>query len=137
MARLGALRELDLDHPDLRRSRLFCEAFRIEPTVVCPAAEIAAADFPDEIAALAVVRTDAAFAGIVIEAAARGPAIEGADRIGRQGAEAHCRDVENRGGIGLTAIIAADRDAKTRRIRHGDGPGRMIDELVSIAIDID
>ena len=72
---------------------------------------LAAGMTEDEIAALAVVGTDAAFAGIVIEAAARGPAVQCADRIGRQGTEAHCRDVENRGGIGLTAFIAADRDA--------------------------
>src|SRR5699024_4447194 len=66
VAGLGALAELDLDHPHLRLLRLGGEALRIECAVLGAAAEVAAAQLPDQVAAmLAVVRADAAFAGVV------------------------------------------------------------------------
>ena len=52
MAGLGALAELDLDHLDLVGSaRLLREAVGIEMAVGGAAAEIAAADLPDQVAA--------------------------------------------------------------------------------------
>ena len=66
----GALAELDLDHLDLRVDRLPAEKIRIEMAVLRAAAEIAAGDLPDDVAAMsAVVGADRAFAGVVGEAA--------------------------------------------------------------------
>src|SRR6266576_859362 len=70
MAGLGALRELDLDHLDLRRYGLGGKPLVAERAVVIAAAEIAAAELPDQVAAvLAMIPADAALAGIVREAA--------------------------------------------------------------------
>src|SRR5207253_11517448 len=61
VAGLGALRDLDLDHLDLGGARLLGELFRVELAVGSAAAEIAAADLPDQVAAvLAVVAADRA-----------------------------------------------------------------------------
>ncbi|MNE01747.1 hypothetical protein D3C80_941970 [compost metagenome] len=73
VAGFGALAELDLDHPHLRAARLGGEAFRVELAVAGAAAEVAAAQFPDQVAAvLAVVGADAALAGVVVEVAELG-----------------------------------------------------------------
>jgi BioD-like phosphotransacetylase family protein len=54
--------------------RLLGEALGAEAAVVVAAAEVARADLPDQVAAvLAVVAADAAFAGVVREAAIRAP----------------------------------------------------------------
>ncbi|MND42383.1 hypothetical protein D3C80_331560 [compost metagenome] len=66
VARLGALAELDLDHLHLRRARLLGEALRVEAAVLGAAAEVATADFPDQVTAMfAVVRADAAFTRVM------------------------------------------------------------------------
>jgi hypothetical protein len=66
MAGLGTLADLDLDHLHLRVLRLGGEAFGVEAPVLGAAAEIAAAQFPDQVAAVfAVVGADAAFAGVM------------------------------------------------------------------------
>src|ERR1700741_3941797 len=70
MSGLGALADLELHHLDLIVGRNAGELIRIESTVAVAAAEIAGADFPNEIAApLTVVRTDTAFAGVMRKAA--------------------------------------------------------------------
>jgi hypothetical protein len=109
---------------------------RREAAVGIARAEIAGADLPDEVAAvLAVIRAQAAFAGIMGETAGLGALVEGADRIWAQGTEAHGRDVEHRGVIRLGAVGAADGDPERRdrvRPRHH----RMPHPFESVGIDI-
>ncbi|MNG69940.1 hypothetical protein D3C79_283130 [compost metagenome] len=96
MARFGALAEFDFNHFYLRAFCLLGEALRIEMAVGGAAAEIAAAQFPHQIAAvLAVIAADAALAGVMIEIAFRCAKIEGADGVGRQRAEAHGGDIKD------------------------------------------
>ena len=57
MARLGALAELDLDHPDLLEAGLGREPFGVEIAVRRPASEIAASQFPDQVAAMPLMVT--------------------------------------------------------------------------------
>src|SRR5262249_35210428 len=84
VARLGALRELELHHLDLLVAGGGGELVGIERAVVVAAAEIAGADLPDDVAAhLAVIWAVAAFAGVVREVAAPGAAVERADGIRR------------------------------------------------------
>ncbi len=104
MARFGALRQLDLDHLDLSLARLGCEFVGVETSVCVAATEIARRHFPDDVAAVfTVIWRDRTFAGIVGEAAFLRAQIQCADRVGRQRAEAHRRDIEERHRIGLRA----------------------------------
>ena len=85
----------------------------IEAAVAVAAAEIAGADFPDDVAAvLAVIGADAALAGVVREAALLGAGVQRAHRVGAERAKAHRRDVEHRGRIRPGAIRTADGDAE-------------------------
>src|SRR6202162_5965546 len=136
VAGLGALRDLDLDHLDLGGARLLGELFRIELAVRRAAAEIAAADLPDQVAAvLAGIAADPALAGVVGEAAELGALVERAHRVRRERAEAHRRNVEHGAGIRLLALVAAD---------HHSGVGvcdvhraqRMIDPFVAGEIHV-
>ncbi len=87
---LGALAEFYLDHPDLWLSCLLGEAFRIEIALLVTAAEIAAAQFPDKVAAMfAMVGADAAFSGVMGEVAHPGATIQRADGVGAERAETH------------------------------------------------
>src|SRR5262249_55919366 len=62
--RLGALTELDFDRPDLRATRHRLRQPRhAEAAVRLAASEVPGADLPDEIAALQVMRGDAALSG--------------------------------------------------------------------------
>jgi hypothetical protein len=93
VAGLGALRQLQLDHLDLRRGGVGGEALFREAAVVVAAAEVAGADFPDQVAAvLAVVRADAAFAGVVHEAARLAPPLSAGWRwpTARQSSSPRC-----------------------------------------------
>ncbi|MNZ28874.1 hypothetical protein D3C78_461140 [compost metagenome] len=90
MAGLGALAHLDLDHPHLWAARLGGEAFGVETPVRRAAAEVATAQFPDQVATvLAVIGADAAFAGVMVEIAQLGALVEGADGVGAERAKAH------------------------------------------------
>src|SRR5262245_8221765 len=90
MSRLGALREFDLDHLDLRLARHCRKVVRVERPIFIAATEIAAADLPNDVAAkLAVIRAQPALAGIVREAAHLGALVERTDGIGAARAEAH------------------------------------------------
>jgi hypothetical protein len=134
---LGALAELDLDHAHLRQSGIALELRRVEAAVVVAAAEVAAADLPDEVATvLEVIRADAALPRVVREAALARAEVQGADRVRAQRAEAQGRDVEHRGGVRLRAVRPADRHAERRGVRFGDRLHRMADELVPGAIDV-
>src|SRR5262245_7500018 len=104
--------------------------------VAAAAAAIAGADLPNQVAAvLAVIGAETAFAGIVGEATEFGAFVQGADGVGRQRAEAHGRNVEDRSGIGLEAVGSADANAKG--IASG-GPrsDRMVHPFVLIGVNV-
>ena len=85
MTRLGTLRQLDLDHPDLVMGGIGNEAFLAETTLLVAATEVARADFPDQIAAhLTVIGRDRTFAGVVVETTTPCAFVQCADGIGRQ-----------------------------------------------------
>ncbi len=85
MARFGALAHLDFDHSNLRCACLLGKALGVEATVRGAAAEIAATQFPGQVAAVfTVIGTDAAFAGIVGKVTELGALVQGANRIGTQ-----------------------------------------------------
>src|SRR5690606_9778255 len=70
VAGLGALAQLQFDHLHLRIGRLVAEPLRVEPALRRPAAEIARADFPDDVAApRAVMAADPALARVMGETA--------------------------------------------------------------------
>ena len=77
VAGLGALAELELDHLDLVVLGVLGEFLGAERTVGIAAAEIARADFPDDVAAVfAMIGAIAAFAGVVGEIAFLGAAVQ-------------------------------------------------------------
>ena len=136
MAGLGALAQLHLDHPDLRVAGGRGELFRVEGAIGGAAAEIARSDFPDQVAArLAVIGAHPAFARVMGKAAEAGAAVQRPDGVGRQRAEAHRRDVEHRGIIGLAAGRAADPQAEAFAGR-GFGRDRMVQPFEMAVIDI-
>ena len=91
----GALRELDFDHFDLIERGAFGKGFGVEVAVFIAAAEVAGADFPNQITAVfAMIGADAAFAGVVGEAAFFGTFVERFDGGGGKGTEAHGGNVE-------------------------------------------
>src|SRR5262249_58677741 len=117
MTRLGALAQFHLDPLDLIGGGGLGKGVGAKHAVAVAASEIARADFPDDIAAhFAVIRTEPALARVVREAALPGPTVQRADRVGAERAEAHRRDVEYRGRIGVCAIGSADHD--TERLRR-------------------
>src|SRR4051794_29497710 len=98
MARFGALADLELDHLDLVQRGDAREFIRIEGAVrAISAAEIAGADFPDDVAAvLAMVGAQSALAGVVREATLLRARIQRPHRVGAERAETHRRNVEHR-----------------------------------------
>src|SRR5262249_42986560 len=107
-----------------------------ERAVLVAAAEIAAADLPDQVAAeCAMIPADPALAGIVGEAPELGSAVEGANGVGAQRAEAHGGNVEQRQGVGLAAVGAAHRGTKVVTFDRARND-RMIDPLEIVAVDV-
>src|SRR5690606_7134145 len=145
MARLRALGQLDLDHPDLLARRIGDEALLVEAALGVAAAEVAAADLPDEVAAeLAVVAGDRALARVVRETPELGAAIERPDRVGRQRAEAHGRNVEDRSRVRLRAggcrgARLGDRaDGNPEVVRpYLRGHRGMVEPLVAGGVDVE
>src|SRR5690606_13737836 len=89
------------------------EPLRLEPALRRPAAEIARADFPDDVAApRAVMAADPALARVMGETALPRAPVQREDRIGRKGTEAHRRNVVDRGVIGLEAVRPTDAGAE-------------------------
>ena len=85
MARFGALAHLDFDHAHLRVLRLHGETFRVETAVAGAAAEVAAAQFPGQVAAVfTVIGADAAFAGVVGKVAKLRALVQRANGVGAQ-----------------------------------------------------
>lgn len=102
------------------------------------AAEVAAAQFPGQVAAVfAVVGADAAFAGVVGEVTQLGALVERADRVGAQRAEAHGRDIEYRGRVRPLALRAADHHAKRARVSQRRGAHGVADELEARLVHVD
>ncbi|MNE05388.1 hypothetical protein D3C80_979480 [compost metagenome] len=137
MAGLGALAHLDFDHPHLWRPGLRREAFRVEAAVAGAAAEVTAAQFPGQVAAVfPVIGADAAFAGVMGEIAELGTLVQGTDGVGTEGAETHGRDIEYRRRIRLGALRAADRHPETARVAQGRGAHGVADEFETRLIHI-
>src|SRR5690606_12885689 len=85
VAGFGALAQLDLDHLDLRVTRVGGELLVAERPVLVAAAEIARADLPDQVATMqAVPGGDGAFARVVRKAAALRARVERLDGVGRE-----------------------------------------------------
>src|SRR5262245_47812483 len=136
VAWLGPLRQLDLDHFDLLLPRHLLEVLRAERAVRIAAAEIAAADLPDDVAAeFAVILAKAPLPGVMREPADLGALIERANRGRAECAKAHRRDVQQRQRIRFLAARSAHDDpeivtvGRTRR-------ERVIDPLVIAGIDV-
>ena len=141
MAGLGALRQLDFDHLDLRVRCLRCELIRVEPTLFVTATEVTSSDLPNQIPAmLPVVARDTTLASVVGKAAFFGAKVHCLNCSASEGAEAHRRDVEDRRGVGLRAIGSADGDTHIlasilnywvwgNRVRH-PGVFRVVDILL-------
>src|SRR5690606_19112244 len=100
--------------------------------------EVSAANLPDQVAAiLKVMRADAALAGVMGKAAHLSALVKGANGVAAKRAEAHRRYVEDRGGIGLLAVLVPDRDPEGRRISHRRRAGRVGDELMAVLVDVE
>src|SRR6516165_7132934 len=120
----------------MRLARLRRELLRIELSVRRAAAEIAAGNLPDQIAAvLAMITADRAFTRIVREIAELGALVERAYGVCGQRTEAHCRNVEYRTGVRLFATLAADQHAEVG-VFNLHRPQRMVDPFVTGQIDI-
>src|SRR5476651_199363 len=86
--------------------------------------------------ALAMIGAVAALAGVVREAALLGAGVERADGVGRERPEAHGRDVEHRGRVGLGAVRSADRNPE-RLLGERTRRNRMVHPLVAVAVDFE
>src|SRR3984893_9589214 len=136
MAGLGALAELELDHFYLVVLGVVGKFLGAERAVGIAAAEIARADFPDDVAAvLAMIGAKAAFAGVVGEIALLGPTVQRQDGVGAERAKTHRRNIEDRSRIGLAAIRAADGNAE-RLPDHRLRRYRMVEPLVARRIKV-
>ena len=110
VAGLRALRDLDLDHLDLRVGGVLREQFGIEVAVGCATAEVAGTDLPDQVAAgFAVIAGDRSLTGVVGEVTELGPGVHRRHGRSAQCAEAHGGDVEHGGRVGLGTLRATDR----------------------------
>ena len=131
----GTLAELNLDHLDLIRGGRFRELFGGKLAFVVATAKIARADFINQVAAaFAVVTADPAFACVMGKATHARAIVQRQDRIGRQRAKAHGRDVVDREVIGLRAIGAADGHAEIL-ILDFDRTDRVGEPLIAALID--
>src|SRR5690606_40895262 len=115
--RLGALAQLEFDHLHFGPARLRSEALGVEGPVLVTAAEVAAAQLPDQIAAvLQVIGADAPLPGVMGETAELGALVERENSVGAQGAETHRGDIQHRGRIGLSALAVANGDADRKSV---------------------
>ena len=135
VAGLGALRQLDLDHLDLRQARVALEQRGIKTTLGAAATKVARADLPDQITAGAqVVARDRAFAGVVIKAALSRPGVERQNGIGRQRAEAHGGDIEHADIVGLSRIGVAAHPHAEVAVSNMHRRQRVVEPLVALFI---
>ena len=136
MARLGALRKLDLDHPDLLVRDRFTETLGVERAVLGAATKIAGADLPDQVATwLEVVTRHTALTRVVGETAKLRATVERQHRAIGQRAETHRRDIQVRSRIWLAAIRTAKPDPRFL-VQLLDRCQRVAGPLVADAVDI-
>ena len=136
MTGLGTLRQLDLDHLDLRSRRLCRKTLRRKRAVGIAAAEIAASDLPDDVATeFAMMDAATSLARIVRKAAELGALVQSPDRIGAERAETHRRNIEKRRRIGLPALRSADRHPEILR-RDIDRCDRMGEPFEIFGVDV-
>ena len=136
MARLGPLREFELDHLHVWVPRPLREGVGIEAAVDGSAAEVAGSDLPDQIgAALEVIGADAALAGVVREVAQLGAPAQRQHRVSAERTEAHGRDVQQAGRVRLAAVRPADRHPQVLH-REVQRRQRVVDPLVADLVDV-
>jgi hypothetical protein len=117
VAGLGALRQLDLDHLDLRIARVGGEALLVERALGVAAAEVARADLPDQVAAVdAVVPADRPSPVSCAKLPRLAPALSARMALAGERAEAHRRDVEDARAVRLRAR-RPDQDAEVVRLQ--------------------
>ncbi len=115
--RLGALAQLDLNRLDGAARDHLSESFKVETAFGVPRAEVGRPQLADQIAAVQMMRRDAAFAGVVKAAGDLGAAVKGLDRGAAEGAKTHPADVDDGcgpEGFGATARGAHDLRARQR-----------------------
>ena len=94
MARFGPLAKLHFDHLYLIVSGLRGKFLRVKAAVIIAAPEITIANLINQIATrFAVLRANATFARIMRKTAHFCPKIEGGNRVGRQRAKRHGRNI--------------------------------------------
>src|SRR5262249_23688464 len=100
------------------------------------AGEIAGGDRGKQVATkFAMIPADPAFAGVVRKASSLGSAVEGANGVCAERAEAHGGNVKQRQGVGLAARGAAHGHTKAVTIGR-TGNDRVIDPLEVVAINV-
>jgi len=99
--------ELDLDGLDCRLSSLVGEPGGVKVSCRSPASEIPCPDLRDEVGAASA---DAAFAGVVSKPAFSCAERQRSDCLSAESDEAHARNIEQRGRIGLRTLLLADED---------------------------
>src|SRR6201989_26024 len=136
MPGLGTLADLEFDHLDLVIRGDAGEFLGIEAAVAIAATEIAGADFPDDVdAILAMIGAEAAFPGVMGEAALFGARVQRAYRVGAERTKTHRRDIEYRCRLRPLAIRSADGDAEFL-LGMRLGSHRMMHPFVALAIDV-
>ena len=130
VAGFGALAHLDFNHAYLRVLRLRGKALRVKAAIGCAAAEVAAAQFPRQIAAvLTVISTDAAFACVVGKVTELGTFVECPNGVGTQRAKTHGRDIEDRRRVRLRALRATHDNSKAAGVGQGRGAHGVADKF--------
>ena len=116
--------------------RLSRKTLWVESSIGGPAAKVPAANFPNQVAAMfAVMNGNGTFAGVMRKPTQLGPSIEGLNRVARERAKAHRRNIKYRGIVGLRPI-SADPDSEIGWLGHFGRCNRMIDPLKSHGIGI-
>ena len=82
MARLGTLTQLDLNHLNLRISRLLFKCSRIKGSIFAAAAEVSGCDLINDVtAAFAVMNANSTFSGVMREPASLCATVQCADSV--------------------------------------------------------
>src|SRR5688500_10966960 len=108
MSRFGALRQFQFDHFYFGSYGIFHKQVGIERAVFIPASKISCTNLPDEVTTFEVIRTDAAFTGILCKASQAGAFIERLNSSLAQCPITHGANVEDAGIVRITALMIAD-----------------------------
>src|SRR6056297_1419256 len=113
MAGLGPLGEFDLYHADAFQGRRVAEFLCGEGSVDVATAEVTSPYLPDQITSvLAVELRQATFTGILIETTNGCAAVQRPYGVSAERAEAHRRDIQQRGLVRMLAVCAANAHAR-------------------------